>query len=145
MSSNISTGRLSTIVVSLIFFTGSLGFYLYMDMKDGSPEIQNGEIVGYWVMNHSAMAFFLLLSIVFAITLVLALVWPYVAGGSRAESSLSALQCPRCAAPVGKDYMACPACTLPLLQACPSCGERLPASFNACPRCGYVIRNPHSP
>lgn len=143
--SNISTGRLSTIVVSVIFFAGSFGMYLWMDMMDGSPKVVSGKIVGYYVMDHSAMAIVLMIAILCAITLILALVWPYVAGNNRSDARPAGLQCPRCAAPVGKDYMACPACTLPLLQICPGCGERLPASYNACPRCGAVIRNPHSP
>lgn len=142
--SNVSAGRLFTIILSLGCFAVFLGLYLYMDMKDGSPYIVNGEIAGYWVMNQSAMASFLLMAILFAVILVLALVWPYVAGPSRSGARPAEEQCPRCGVPIGRDYMVCPSCTIPLMQICPGCGERLPASYNACPRCGNVIR-PHSP
>lgn len=145
MASNTGTGRISTIVLSSIFFVGFLSIYIWQNMMDGAPEIRNGEIVGYWVVDPSRMALFLAIAVASLVILVLAIIWPYVAGPSRSGARPAEEQCPRCGVPIGRDYMVCPSCTIPLMQICPGCGERLPASFNACPRCGNVIRNPHSP
>ena len=144
-----STWRKVNAGFSFVMFIVFFGIALYAEMRNGSPEIVDGVIIGYWHVAPLVRAILWVLCAMFGVMGVLVLVWPGPARGSieykAAKGAKVALQCPRCAAPVGKDYMACPSCTLPLLQLCPSCGERLPASYNACPRCGNVIRNPKAP
>jgi hypothetical protein len=45
-------------------------------------------------------------------------------------------QCPSCAGPIQKSYVACPHCGVKLSKDCPQCGKRAEADWKICPYCG---------
>ncbi|NLI74703.1 MAG: zinc ribbon domain-containing protein [Euryarchaeota archaeon] len=142
MSLRISIERLSIIIMSAIFLVGFSGIYIWNVMMMGVPIMEYGGIIDFHYTEPWKLTVLLMIILSSLITLILSATWPLLM--DRPEDGVARLQCPRCGAPVGKDYMACPSCTLPLKQICSSCGERMPASYNACPRCGKTLRDPGS-
>jgi len=107
-----------------IMFVIFLGLALRAEMRNGSPEIVNGVVTGYWHVDPMTMAVLWMVCAAFGLMIVLVMVWQGPVKGSIEYKAAKAAQpgymqqrkkfCRECGAEVQEGWKVCPNCAGPL-------------------------------
>ena len=122
-------------IMFLIFFAVAM----WMEMRNGSPEIVNGVVVGYWHTDPTLRVFFWFFSIAALAMMVAVLLWPGPVKGSVEYKAAQRATVAPSAAPTR--IAQAPTSPAPSWAFCPYCGSKVEASFKYCPMCNSSLRD----